>query len=365
MTAQYVMIGGFLGAGKTTAMVRIAERLTRDGLRVGLITNDQSAGLVDTALVRARGLAVEEITGGCFCCRFNSLVDAAAKLNADVRPDVFLAEPVGSCTDLQATVTVPLRKLYGERFRVAPLSVMVDPARAARVLGIERGPSFTSKVLYVYRKQLEEAELLVINKLDLVEDERRARLRSALEEAFPSSEIFEVSAKTGEGFDRWLDHLQAGSRYGATLDIDYDEYAEGEARLGWVNCTARVAAPDADADALLSAIATRIATALARDGAEIAHLKMTFTPAVGGGISVVNLTRGDATPEVAFALDAMAEAGELTLNLRAEGEPARLETTVREAIATVARTHDARVAVQYLEAFRPSRPVPTHRFAAL
>jgi Ni2+-binding GTPase involved in maturation of urease and hydrogenase len=365
MTPQYVMIGGFLGAGKTTAMLRLAERLTRDGLRVGVITNDQSAGLVDTAVVRARGLAVEEISGGCFCCRFNSLVDAAAKLNAHVRPDVFLAEPVGSCTDLQATVTLPLRKLYGDRFRLAPLSVMMDPARAARVLGLERGSSFTPKVLYVYRKQLEEADLLVINKVDLLDGVRRTLLRGALREAFPSAEILEVSARTGEGLDRWLDRLRAEGGAGATLEIDYDEYADGEARLGWLNCTADVAAPTADADMLLAAIATRIAADLARDGTEIAHLKMTFTPEVGGGISVVNLARGDAAPEVAFALDAMAASGELTLNLRAEGDPARLETTVREAIAAIARLQGARVDVQQLEAFRPARPVPTHRLAAL
>src|SRR2546422_8376293 len=70
--ARYIMIGGFLGAGKTTAMLRLARKLAGDGLRVGLITNDQSSGLVDTTLARASGLPVEEITGGCFFCRVRS-----------------------------------------------------------------------------------------------------------------------------------------------------------------------------------------------------------------------------------------------------------------------------------------------------
>ena len=47
---RYVMIGGFLGAGKTTAVLRLAEHLDRMGRRVGLITNDQSIGLVDTTM---------------------------------------------------------------------------------------------------------------------------------------------------------------------------------------------------------------------------------------------------------------------------------------------------------------------------
>src|SRR3989454_137285 len=91
--ARYIMIGGFLGAGKTTTVVRLAQHLTGQGLKVGLITNDQGSELVDTAMLRSRGFATEEIPGGCFCCRFNSLVDAARKLTAATRPDVFIAEP--------------------------------------------------------------------------------------------------------------------------------------------------------------------------------------------------------------------------------------------------------------------------------
>src|SRR5262245_18891868 len=148
--ADYIMVGGFLGAGKTTALLKLAAHLTEQGRRVGLITNDQSQGLVDTALANAHGVPVEEITGGCFCCRFDSLTTAAERLTEAARPDVFLAEPVGSCTDLRAAVQYPLRRLYGAHYRVAPLSVLVDPIRALRVLGVEQGKAFSSKVRYVY-----------------------------------------------------------------------------------------------------------------------------------------------------------------------------------------------------------------------
>src|SRR5215510_8497846 len=186
--ARYIMIGGFLGAGKTTSLAKLAEYLTRQGQRVGLITNDQGSALVDTAMLRAKGFATEEIPGGCFCCRFNSLVDAAGKLTTATRPDVFIAEPVGSCTDLVATVTYPLRRIYGDNFTIAPLSVIVDPIRALRVLGLEHGRKFSDKVLYIYRKQLEEADLIVINKCDLLDGTRSARLRQALAESYPGAE---------------------------------------------------------------------------------------------------------------------------------------------------------------------------------
>jgi Ni2+-binding GTPase involved in maturation of urease and hydrogenase len=361
MKARYVMVGGFLGAGKTTALLSAAERLTARGLRVGLITNDQSGGLVDTALAHARDLPVAEIAGGCFCCRFTSLVDAAAVLDRDAHPEVFLAEPVGSCTDLQATVNEPLRQMYGDRYRIAPLSVLIDPARALRVLGVETGQSFSPKVLYVYRKQLEEAELLVINKTDSFVPGRIAALRQALEAAFPSGRVLEISARTGAGVDDWLARLVDEEGAGRALEIDYDEYADGEALLGWLNCTARVSGDDVDGDELLLELARTIRRALDVAGAEIAHLKMTLTPEGGHGIGAVNVVRTEAEPELAFALDAGIDAGELTLNLRAEADPERLEGVVRDALASVGSRLKASIVSEHLERFRPGRPVPTHR----
>src|SRR5947207_9406545 len=205
--ARYIMIGGFLGAGKTTCVARLAQQLAAQGRKVGLITNDQGSDMVDTAMLRSRGFATEEITGGCFCCRFNSLVEAAGKLTQATAPDVFIAEPVGSCTDLVATVTYPLRRIYGSDFTIAPLSVLLDPIRALRILDVEPGGRFSDKVRYIYLKQIEEADLLVVNKAELLDPVRLERLRDALHRQFPSKEMLTVSARTGAGLDEWFHKL--------------------------------------------------------------------------------------------------------------------------------------------------------------
>ncbi|MBA3714484.1 MAG: hypothetical protein H0W76_18825 [Pyrinomonadaceae bacterium] len=93
-------VGGFLGAGKTTALMAAARELMRRGLRVGMITNDQGDALVDTEVMRSFGLPTEEITGGCFCCKFDVLIDHAQRLLDQAQPDVILAEAVGSCTEV-------------------------------------------------------------------------------------------------------------------------------------------------------------------------------------------------------------------------------------------------------------------------
>lgn len=364
--AQYIMIGGFLGAGKTTAVGRLAAHLTGRGLRVGLITNDQSSGLVDTALLRGSGFAVEEITGGCFCCRFGTLAEAAEKLEADVRPDVILAEPVGSCTDLVATVSYPLRRMYGERYRIAPLSVLVDPERARRVLGLVGGRAFSEKVLYVFHKQLEEASLIVVNKADTLTPEDRAELVAALEARYPATPVMAVSAKSGEGTEAWFGALMEGEAIAAaTMDVDYELYAEGEALLGWYNATVRLASEEGaafDANQLLLDWAGSVQAELRSQDIEIAHCKATLD--AGGGLAALSLVSTDGAPDLREALVDGVSGGELVLNLRAEGSPEALEAAALAGLEVCRGAHPGLTAsVEHQDFFRPSPPVPTHRDA--
>jgi G3E family GTPase len=364
--ARYVMIGGFLGAGKTTSILKFAQWLTDRGLKVGLVTNDQGGSLVDTALASASQLPVEEIVGGCFCCRFNSLVEAADALVGSSAPDVLIAEPVGSCTDLVATVSLPLEQIYGDRFTVAPVSVVVDPLRAERVLGLAEG-SLSEHVCYIYRKQLEEAEIIVLNKSDLVEAVRIDRLRQALAEVAPGARIETCSALEGTGLEPWFEEMLEGlSQASAIAEIDYEEYAYGESLLGWLNAELVIGSNDAeefDGTTLLVDIMQDIRTTLAGSGHEIAHMKATLS--VEGDpfeLTAANLVRTDDAPAVSHRLAEPVDIGRMLLNLRAEAPPEALQAAVEQALATVRRHRPCDVV--HLEHFRPGKPVPTHRFTA-
>lgn len=367
--ALYIMIGGFLGAGKTTAVAALAQRLSAHGKRVGLITNDQGQELVDTAMLRSKGFATEEIPGGCFCCRFNSLVDAADRLTEATRPDVFIAEPVGSCTDLVATVTYPLRRMYGDQFRIAPLSVLLDPVRALRVFGLQEGGSFSQKVIYIYKKQLEEADYIVISKSELLEAGQLELLKAAIGREFPNARILAASVRTGEGLDEWFSRIEMGEQVErATMNVDYTVYAEGEALLGWLNATIACShRDDFDANAFLRGFAGRIQARLQEAGAEVAHLKMTFSPNNGlGDIAVVNLVRNDFVPELAIRLEHPAAGGQLIVNLRAEADPETLAEVLRQGLSEAAQaTSGLDAKLEHLEFFKPGKPVPTHRVEAL
>ena len=336
------MIGGFLGAGKTTTIARLAKTLTEQGSRVGLITNDQGSGLVDTAMLRSKGFATAEIPGGCFCCRFNSLVDAAQLLTDETAPDVFIAEPVGSCTDLVATVTYPLRRIYGNQFEIAPLSVMVDPVRAMRVLGLTTGRKFSENVLYIYLKQLEEADMIVINKVETLSDGDLEALKAKLASEFPHKKVVAISAREGIGLKDWFDQIQNSEQsLGSAMEVDYSIYAEGEALLGWLNATVELeSSQPMDGNAWIKSMADNLQKYLEKSGAEIAHLKMTLSPQEGlGDIAVINLVRNDFVPELSQLLPEHIQSGQLIVNLRAESDPDTLNLAVKDAIAQTKINH--------------------------
>lgn len=364
--ARYIMIGGFLGAGKSTSILKLATWFKNQDKKVGLITNDQGAELVDTAFLKSNGFSVKEIAGGCFCCRFNSLADAATSLKEETKPDVFIAEPVGSCTDLIATVSYPLRRIYGEEYGIAPLSVVVDPIRAARILGIEEGPRFSEKVRYIYRKQLEEAAIIMINKCDLISPEKLETLHHKITETFPEARIYHCSARKDTGLEPWFKMI-AGAEVtqGNPLDIDYKTYGEGEAALGWLNATveARSSTPW-DGNQATVQLAAKMCEVLRREGAVIAHLKMTLSPEVNlyGDLAVVNAVDESVQPELGQSLPDPLENGQLILNIRAEARPEVLRDAVQAAVRECSgQTDFPSLQIDHLEFFKPGQPEPVHR----
>jgi G3E family GTPase len=361
---RFVMVGGFLGAGKTTTLARLARFYQGRGQKVGLVTNDQAENLVDTTNLRAQGFAVEEIAGACFCCRFNDLVEKVGSLEVGARPDVILAEPVGSCTDLVATVVQPLKDLYGLRFEVAPYAVLFKPAHGLGILDPQpsRRGGFSPKAEYIFRKQLEEADALVVNRIDEMAPAEIERVVTLVTARFPGVPVLKISAKTGTSFETLPALLDQEGNFGRKiLDIDYDTYAEGEAELGWLNATYHVTASSTfDLDALLLAVVGGLQVAVADQG-EVAHLK-----AIGlsdSGFGVANLVGSAAQAELSLPSRARVPEVELIVNARVALDPAILEAIVTRVVAEVARQQGVAVLPSQLQSFRPGRPTPTHRYA--
>jgi G3E family GTPase len=207
MAIRFMMVGGFLGAGKTTTIARLAKAYQARGLKVGIVTNDQATDLVDTHTLRSQGFDVGEVSGACFCCNFNELTNTAEKLSADNHPDIILAEPVGSCTDLVATVVQPLRQLFKSEFDVAPYGVILKPSHGRKILKNEQGSGFSPKAAYIFKKQLEEADFIILNRIDELTTAEVDSLVDLIQAECPNVPVIRMSAKSGAGFEALLEIL--------------------------------------------------------------------------------------------------------------------------------------------------------------
>ncbi len=338
-----VPLGGFLGAGKTTLIVAASRVLHSRGMRAAAILNDQGQDLVDTAFAGANGIAADQVTGGCFCCRFSDLIDAAGRL-AEYSPDVIFAEAVGSCTDISATTLQPLKLYYGDRFLLAPYTVLVDPHL------VTEGHADLS---FLYRTQIEEADLVCFTKID--------RYKQFPEIAGTPARY--LSALSGEGVSQWLDEVLAGRLPSGRkiLDIDYERYARAEAALAWLNCGVKVMLHSPLSPAMLvGPLLDGLDDAMTGAGFRIAHLKL-GDDSPSGYLKASIIRNGD-DPSVQGMLDASpAAAHELMINIRAVGEPDALRRTVEDQLAKL----PGEMEIVNLQCFSPSPPKPEHRFASV
>lgn len=358
---RFLMIGGFLGAGKTTTIGRLASHYVAQGKNVALVTNDQAYDLVDTHTLRAQGFQVGEVPGACFCCKFDDLIDTVGALSDERTPDIVIAEPVGSCTDLVATVIQPMRELFGDRFEMGPLVVLLKPVHGKKILAEQKGKGFSPKAEYIFLKQLEEADAIAVNKIDRLSEQEQQELISLIERRFENVSAFGISAREGSGFEQLVDACEQPPRSrDGMMDVDYVTYAEGEAELGWLNCQTKAESNEKfDLDGLVLKMVERIGSGLKSAGCEIAHLKVLGQTL--NDSAVANLVGSSVESELSLASEIKTMAADLLVNARVAASPEQLETMVNEVTNELSAELGVNLTVGNMQSFRPGKPEPTHR----
>jgi len=355
---RLILVGGFLGAGKTTLLWEAARRIMEKGQRIGLITNDQAPELVDTALLSRNDVKVAEVSGSCFCCNFNGLINALRQVRDEANADVIIAEPVGSCTDLSATIVQPLRENMGHELLISPLSVMADPERLTDILNGGTARLHPSAA-YIFKKQLEESDIILISKADLQEPNDLVLLKEKVQLNFPDADVMTISAITGEGIDKWLNEVMNRTNSGQRLaEVDYDIYAEGEAVLGWLNSTIELSGEQTDWDVFAKQLMQDLSIQFDSRKASVGHVKLILE--AGDKYLTGNLTGLNNTLNFRGTVGTGSEA-RLTLNARVEMSPDELEQIVRKILDENTKSN-LTAKIIALRCLSPGRPNPTFRF---
>jgi cobalamin biosynthesis protein CobW len=174
-----VVVSGFLGSGKTTLVRHLLTDAQKRGVRVAVVSNEFGELGIDQALLGETGEAYVEIEGGCVCCKLSDeLVATLQTVWERVRPDRIIIETSG--------VALP----YDTQLNFArePISSWVGDDVAIVVVNAEQLAA-GRELEGTFEDQVSSADLLLLNKIDLVPESALATLEQQLGELAPGTPV--------------------------------------------------------------------------------------------------------------------------------------------------------------------------------
>lgn len=194
-----MILGGFLGSGKTTCLMQLARWLvdtskTDNPNKVMILENEIGEVGIDDAFLRGGGFQVDNLFAGCACCTVSGeLVTAATKIEAEYGPDWLILETTGLAYPIK--IQENLKYAMGIDTRIV---VLVDASR---------WPRLHIPMDNLFRGQIVGSDAVLINKTDLVTPEALASVTADILDYEPKAKVFPVSALKPVGEAVWKEAL--------------------------------------------------------------------------------------------------------------------------------------------------------------
>ena len=359
-STRMLVLGGYLGAGKTTLAVNMARTMKEKyDKSVAIITNDQGDVLVDTEYSRDAGFDTKEIMGGCFCTNFDRFVSSARTLVMDGKPDVIIAEPIGSSTNIMSSVVAPLRSLYPDEFSVAPLMVVVDCVRALGILSQDKVRS-EDTVDLIPAHQIRDAEIVILSKTDLVDKDTIAKIRVEVDKLLPGCRIIETSSQDLRNIGDIIDIVLSDElSVKAPIAENNRGFAFEKAKLGWYSGTYNIKPTD---DLDMYSLASDLMKGVAKEyGAEsIVHVKVMLE--AEDAACKMSLVQQNMQVDGIVGSRYMRKPGQLVLNARVISPPKKLEEVMRGIMDAALKTYPFEAEKVNEKCFMPKPESPSHFF---
>ena len=182
---KLLLLSGFLGSGKTSALLQLANRLVRsssgEGTGVVIIENEIGEVGVDDKVLRSRGLQVKELFAGCACCTGGvDLLSDIRTLRDTMAPEWILIEATGVA--------------YPRQIRENVEACFHIPVKILALADASRWKRLHAYMAQLIEGQVEEADCILLNKVDLVAPEEADAIVRELREYNPAAEIHQVVA---------------------------------------------------------------------------------------------------------------------------------------------------------------------------
>ncbi|MDL2261676.1 GTP-binding protein [Methanimicrococcus sp. OttesenSCG-928-J09] len=196
---KIIVVGGFLGSGKTTALIRLGTYYSSLGKSVGIIVNEIGEIGIDGDIISQYGLETKEITSGCICCSLKmSLRSTLLLMIENFNPDIIIIESTGVAYPGAIRDEVMLMNLPMD-YDMAPLLTLFDGSRFKQIL---------KEIKNFAAQQLAQAEVIAVSKSDLIDSSMLPVIESAVQQINPKAEIITLSSKNPESLAHLIDILE-------------------------------------------------------------------------------------------------------------------------------------------------------------
>lgn len=351
---RFMVVSGFLGAGKTTAMIALGEYMDKNYGHVGLIANDLGANLVDTNFTQTSGCTVEEIASGCICYQMDNTIDKIRRLK-DRDGCMFVMSDIPGCGVGALDHTYHrLADECADWIILSPFMVIVDPERLRMLLPEKADIHLPEELVYLMKLQLEEADLVVLNKIDLLDDEEIERDIAFLKEACPDVPVMAISALKHTGIEELFEFITTHESALKNFSVRDDEkFAEAETKLTWYNRRMFIKTLNdqkIDCNAVIDDLIEDIRMALIEKKRNVPHLK-TFATAGAGDFNKCSLLGVDYDIEHTQSFIRKHKKMSMIINARAVCESRVLARIVDDATDSICDKYGLDAQVFFTECF--------------
>ena len=271
---RFAVFSGFLGSGKTSAMIALTKYYAAHYGKAAMISNDLGAGvtLADHRLAQLGGCLASQISGECICFCHDVLTERLNTYYAE-GCELVVSDIPGFGVGALEHVYHGLSRGYSGQFELAPFTVLIEPRNLALLRGGQAG-----EMGFILDAQLKEADRIVLSKCDLLDGQALVEALVWLEKRYPQADRLALSAKSGEGLDALCRALREEAAPLRHPDIDYGadglQKAMGSLSEYYLQFRALVCCDDFDGSAYLCDLAGEIQKAIRGAGFEIPHLKL-------------------------------------------------------------------------------------------
>ena len=271
---KFAVFSGFLGSGKTTTMMALTKYHTAHHGKAAMISNDLGHGvsLADDRFARLSGCNASQITDDCICYVNEQLAD---RLNGcyDDGCELVVSDIPGFGVGALEHVYHGLAEKFPGQFELAPFTVLVEPKTVELLRSGQGGDQE-----YLYNTQLAEADLIVLNKCDLLDEDGREADAAWLKEHYPLASVITISAREGAGLEELSRALTKGQASMRRPDIGYGgeafRHAMGKISEYYIQYRAVVCCNDFDGNLYLLDMARAVQEKIREAGQLIPHLKL-------------------------------------------------------------------------------------------